>query len=88
MSEAKVRYYLEKIEELAGYADLDLCFDFIEKACIADLEFIAELYGDGLSSGDYYALQEAVDRYRSGELYPEIDEDEDYELNKEEDGNA
>jgi len=47
--------------ENANWVNKPLVAEFFQKgAMIADLEFIAEVYGQGLSANEFYALQEAI----------------------------
>lgn len=53
-------YYKELLEN-NGYINLSAVAEFLRANCIADYEVISEIYGKGMSTLDYEALQEALD---------------------------
>jgi hypothetical protein len=52
-------FYKEKLEN-NGYINVRNVCDFLRNNCIADYEVIADIFGTGMSTMDYEALQEAI----------------------------
>lgn len=52
-------FYKEKLEN-NGYINVINVCDFLRNNCIADYEVIADIFGKGMSTLDYEALQEVI----------------------------
>ena len=53
--------YYKNLLENNGYIDVSAVCEFLKNNCIADYEVIAEIFGKGMSTLDYQALQEAIE---------------------------
>ena len=47
------------------YVSYELVVDFLRNAMVSDIELVAEIYGEGMSESDYFALQEALSKLES-----------------------